>query len=238
MGFFTSLNYYRPLSPPRLTAHDLGQFVAAVDATGSLTSTGLHILNVAFGDAIDGDDFGTTWVEETEPGVGVMHDIEWDLERFDCQTAADMVDLLANDTRRIYRAQLMLGTPTDAILKTITRQNSPENEHDFTPDTMAIEIGRVETYAMDVDPWHVGWISLGFSGYGYLYPWTFRDTVARIESACEFRQLMDVCRATWPVVASPPAPNEIEARRSLGKLWPYDQLDKPWDWYWGLRESG
>ncbi len=84
----------------------------------------------------------------------------------------------------------------------------------------------------------VGWIAVNLDGPGYLFPWSFRDLVDRAEAIAPVRELMSLCRRTWPVAPGEPDRRVIEARRMMGELWPYPRLDGPWDWSWGLGESG
>ena len=239
MSFFTSLSHYRPGSPPSVTADDLSRFIAQISETSSLTDSGLRLLQVKFGDSIDQDDKGTTWEEESVPGISMVHDIEWDLDLSSQPTHQQMVDSLASDQRRIYRAFVMLGMPIDDVLQPITRENSPENEINYYPDGLSVEIGPIKCYDMaSEEPLHVGWISLSLSGGGYLFPWTFRDAHARLQDSSQIRRLADLCRSFWPVALDSLDPQVIQLRKKLNELWPYDQFDQPLDWCWGLQESG
>lgn len=242
MSYYTSLVFYRPAKPPAITASDLGRFIARIHDEGLLVDDGLRVLQLKLGDSIDQDEKRATCLEELEhaPGLFVTKDIEWDLELRAPTTIADMIAGLANDNRRIYRAVALLGSPIDAVLNPITRTNSPENDVSFCPDTLGIDIGPINIggLAADHPPLFVGWIGVSLSGSGYLFPWTSRDVLKRLEGKEPIQQLMEVCRSTWPV---PPRELEnrfIDMRRDIGDHWPYDELSKPWDWYWGFDESG
>ena len=168
-----------------------------------------------------------------------MREIEWDIDDLQPHGLEEIIDTLRGDVRRVYRAHLSIGTPVDSLLQPITRLNSPENDRDFTPDTLSISIGPVKVASLGSDDIaHVGWISVNLSGYGYLYPWTIREVVDRLEATPEIRRLADLCRTFWPVPPAPPRAEVVAARGEMGDLWPYDQADKEWDWYWGVQESG
>ncbi|MCA9185049.1 MAG: hypothetical protein KDA99_05495, partial [Planctomycetales bacterium] len=239
MSFFTTLSYYRPCAPPPVTADDLSRIIAAICSTDTLTDDGFRWLSVKFGESIVQDDKGTTWKEEKVPGISAIHDIEWDIDLSDDPTPHEMIGVLASNQDRIYRAQIALGRPNEDVLRPITRENSPENEIDYCPDGLSINVGPIECYDLKTDqPLHVGWISLDLSGGGYLFPWTFRDVCDRIQRASEIQRLTDVCRSFWPVDAQTPERRITQLRRKFSDLWPYDEFDRPWDWYWGLRETG
>jgi hypothetical protein len=85
---------------------------------------------------------------------------------------------------------------------------------------------------------HAGWIALSFAGPGYLYPWTPCDLVSRAEGSPAIGRLTALCRAAWPVPPAAPGRRDIEFRREMKSLWPYDDLAKSWDWYWGVAETG
>lgn len=239
MSFFTSLTFYRPTSPPAVTAADFSRFIAQIHDGVALTTSGLEMLRVKFGDAIDQDDEGTLWGEELTPAISIMHDIEWDVDLSDDSTIQEIIEALVSDSRRIYRARVTLGMPEDDVLRPITRENSPENEIGFYPDTLSIEIGPIRCFSLGSErSFHVGWIGLTISGGGYLFPWTFRDVFDRLQGSKQIQQLTNVCRSFWPVAKKPPEHRIIQLRKKLNELWPYARFDEPWDWYWGLRESG
>ena len=239
MSFFTSLIFYRPRTPPLLTANDLAQFVARLRDTTLLVDGGLRSLKIKFGDAVDQDDKSTTWNEPLGGGrLFVAREIEWDQHLSD-PTIAEMVECLTGDGRRIYRAWISIGALSDEVLQPITRLNSPENDRDFCPDGLSLEVGPIEIYSLGTELIaHVGWIGLSISGSGYLFPWTIQEVVERAATAPAIQRLTDVCRASWPVTPERPEPRIAEARKQLGELWPYADLHKTWDWYWGVCETG
>lgn len=169
----------------------------------------------------------------------VSHDIEWDVDLSDPSGLQDIIERLTGDNRRIYRAHASLGGTIDAVLHPITRTNSPENDRDFCPDSVSLNIGPIEIYDLACEaPALVGWVGVSLSGYGYLFPWTFRDVFNRLEATPDIQRIKNVCRSFWPVPPEPPDTRIVELRPQLGELWPYKTFDRQWDWYWGLQESG
>jgi hypothetical protein len=131
-----------------------------------------------------------------------------------------------------------LGSLHDEVVALITRKESDDNEIDFLPYELGIHLGPVDVFLLGGEQvWQAGWIELTISGPGYLFPWTFRDVVQRLESSPLIRKLTDVCRTTWPVAYSAVDDQTVDLRRQAGELWPYDDLRKPWDWYWGIAEG-
>jgi hypothetical protein len=101
-----------------------------------------------------------------------------------------------------------------------------------------MEIGPILSCDLGCEaPFHVGWVSVSLSGYGYLYPWSFAELVQRAEGHPAIGRMTDLCRATWPVDAGRPDQQLKKLRKQMGDLWPYPKIDRPWDWYWGLCES-
>jgi hypothetical protein len=239
MSFFTSLVYYRPCPPPVVTGKELMRFVDEVHRSGVLAEEGLSTLQVKFGRSIDQDQHGTLWQEEIAPRMFVTHQIEWDIS---LKAPADMraaLDALAKDSRRIYRAYLAFKKVRNEVLSPVTRTNSPENSRDYCPSGLSFEVGPVKIYDLRSDaPTLAGWMHASLSGYGYLYPWTFREVLQRLESTPEIQRIASVCRSCWPVPPEVPKPQIVAVRKQLGEVWPYENFDKPWDWYWGIQESG
>jgi hypothetical protein len=109
---------------------------------------------------------------------------------------------------------------------------------DLYLDQWFMEIGPIISCDLgSEDLFHVGWLSVSLSGYGYLYPWTFAELVQRAEGDSSIRRVTELCRATWPVEAGRRDRRQKTLRKRMGDLWPYPEIDRPWDWYWGLSES-
>jgi hypothetical protein len=206
--------------------------------TGLLSAAGFYSCQVKFGEAIDRDDNEATVRDQSVREMAVFHDIEWDID-LKPRGMQEIIDRLTEDLRSIYRANVSLGRPIEQVLQPLARIGSPENEIDYRPDSLSIEIGPIQCYNLESEqPLNVGWIAIGITGYGYLYPWTLKDAVKRLENSPEIRRLMETCRSFWPVRPELPEPHIIEARKQFADLWPYDDFAKPWDWYWGIAESG
>jgi hypothetical protein len=176
------------------------------------------------------------WEEVDELGIGTVNGIEWDVEHSH-ETLQGLFSRLEGNSNTIYRASVELGTPPTDVLQPLTRTGSPENEIDLRPDNMQFTIGPIETYGLGYDESAlVGWLSLDFSGYGYLFPWQPSDIVKRASAAESIGRLTAVCNNTWPVPKEPVGQEVQAAREAMGNLWPYP-TDLDWDWYWGIREG-
>jgi hypothetical protein len=239
MSFYTSVVFYRPRKPPAMTASDIARFIVAIRGAKVLTRFGSRSLSVKFGKSIDKDHKGTTWEKRVAPGIAEVHEIKWDVELDGSPSLQDIIDCLNSDHRRIYRAHISLGMPIADVLRDITRTNSAENRIDYCPDQLSIYVGPVELCSLSSSTMaNAGWISASLHGSGYLFPWTVRELVQRAQSSRAIRRISNLCRSFWPVVSKPPPKRVIGARRQLGDLWPYNNAAKPWDWYWGVQETG
>ena len=239
MSFYSSLKFYHPGPPPKVTGDDLARFAAAVKATGLLEDKYLLPSQVKFGKAIDQDDREDSWEVEIAPGLFSFEEIEWDVELAPKAGIAEVISRLERESRGVYRASICFGLPSPEVREPIARRGSPENEVDLGPDSLSLRIGPVGLSDLQSgDGVHAGWISLNFSGPGYMYPWTLRDWVARAEGSPAIGRLTALCRETWPVEPAKPSRGAVKARRALKSLWPYDDLAKPGDWYWGVQETG
>ena len=178
-------------------------------------------------------------MEEVAPNMFLLGDIEWDLSISHPGGILEFISALRTENRRIFRAFASLGALVDSAIEPITRSNSPENEYDFCPHTLSIEVGPIELHSLGCDAQAlVGWIGVSLSGDGYLFPWTFREVIGQLESTPEIQRITEACRAFWPVPLKPVEERIASMRKQIGVLWPYDDYDKPWDWYWGLQETG
>ncbi len=238
MSFYSSLKFYRPRKPPVVIANELATVIARIADTGKLCSSGMYGVKVKFGDSIDSDDRETNWYEPQETGIILVGEIDWDIELRALSDGKEVVNALSGNQKPIYRAHISLGTPMPDVLEPITRVDSPENEIDFVPSDLSLEIGPIIAGNMATEePVQVGWISLNFSGYGYFYPWSLAETMLRANSSEPIKALTDIVRTTWPVPSAAPEQEIVEIRRQIPDVWPYE-VDRPWDWYWGAHETG
>jgi hypothetical protein len=247
VSFYTTLSFYRPTKPPTLTGADLAAFVSAFATLGvSDPKAGATFgFEVRFGDSIDQDDQPADWLDpvlEGPSGGGIytIDSIDYDTEAGDLRSLDELSGALATlEQRPIYRATLTLGQIVRPILDSLRREPSEDNPLGLGLDTWSFEVGPIVTYNLaSEEPFHVGWIAVQASGPGYLYPWTFRELIGRADAIPQVQELIGLCRRTWPVVPGRLARRIVKARKAMGDLWPYARLDRAWDWYWGLQESG
>lgn len=240
MPFVTSLKFYRPVEPPRITGDDLARFVAQfadLNMTTAAADRPRLWLQVKFGAAIDQDNWPADRYEPVNERISVVDAIEWDLD-IRCSSLAEIGSHLEANDQPIYRAHLSLGDATAGSLDDVQRVDSTENDVDLVFDSWAVEIGPILCSDLaSENPVDVGWLSLNLCGNGYLYPWSFAELLARVEANDAIRRVTDLCRATWPVAPDPPDAATCDQRGEMGELWPYPTTDLPWDWYWGIEET-
>lgn len=238
MGFYTSLLYYRPGPPPRVTASDLGGFFVELEECGLLEGEEELTLALKFGESVDDDDKPISWDEPTDvPLIYGRGEIGWDVE-LRSQSLAALADQLHAESGTIFRASGTLGMLTDSASQHITRPPCDQNEHGFAAWDCSLTIGPIENCTLSMDkPVHVGWLAIGISGDGYLFPWEPKDIVARAEQSEPLKQLAAICRRHWPSSAPSPNSQTVELRKSMEQGWPYADVRKPLDWCWGVYES-
>ena len=244
MSRSTSLIFYRPTEPPRVTGADLARFVAAFEALGAARAPeGFESLTVQlkFGAAVDQDDAATDWLVPVtdEAGIDDFDEIEWDATARGKSLAEGAATLEAAADRPLYRADIRLGPARDEVIRAVRREASADNDEELGLDSWSLEVGPILSHRLGADEmFHVGWIGLSLHGSGYLYPWSLADLVARAGADASIRAAADLCRRTWPVAPERPSPKIVRRRKKLGELWPYPQANLAWDWYWGMQESG
>jgi len=239
MSFYTSIGFTRPGKPPRITSAALASFLEQFVAIGLMNSKSSVYTKVRFGRSIDADDrpiFGET--EETQ-GISRIREIKWDLVG-SRQTPESLLDLLRSKDQPIYRAHLMLGDASQALLD---HMNSPAFHNpklSLALDSWFVKIGPVASHDLQSETRaFAGWVSVTFSGPGYLWPTTLPQLIAHLESSPQIRRAMDLCRQTWPVPSLPPDRATIANRKKLGTLWGFpESLNRPSDWLWTIAETG
>ncbi|MGC4004598.1 MAG: hypothetical protein QM811_16345 [Pirellulales bacterium] len=238
MSFYSALNYVRPGRPPKLTGADVARFIERVRDSGLVVDDGLRYLNVKFGKSIDRDARGTSRDIVLYPNLVIMGQIDWDLDLGHDPSLTDMITALRSEQHRVYRLNASLGAAVDGILRPLTRAGSPENEIDFLPYELTLQIGPIESFELSWDEAkHVGWIAVGVSGPGYLFPWTFEDVEQRLRSSPEIERLAELCRTTWPVEETASA---SWTDRLLDRL-PFlrqASVGEPVEWKWYPFETG
>lgn len=253
MSFYTSLSFYRPTPPPRVTGRAFAGFLAALREAGAFDERpGGDTIKVKFGRSIDQDEKGTS-IEKPVwgcPGMYEVRDIKWDIGRH--QTLDETLAMLAADDRTIYRAFAFVGVLKPPIMEHLQTPR-PDGSGQFNLNLWdtSVSLGPATVCSMDAEAYFkVGWMRVGLSGNGYLYPWTPRDLTDRAAALPALGQLADACRRTFPVDPAYAGPlfgrtriadlfrAKMYARRRMGDLWPFDRLDVPPDWYWGVEETG
>ena len=234
MGFHSTLMLYRPGKPPIVIGRSLSVFLQRLLELGiSDVNRSGGTLAIKFGEAIDQDERPAWWIASTSvENIGIIEDIEWDVEQFSVPITETMA-ILSKSDKPIYRAHIGLGAAADETIKLLRRSGSAQNDEDYVPDSWSFEIGPIKS-GRDGE-FVVGWMAIGIGGNGYLYPWTLRELVQRAEQLPEIVKLMRLCRESWPVDAELQNMEVQQGREQMGPYWPYEKLDKPWDWYWGLQ---
>ena len=254
MSFYTTLHFYRPTPPPVVTGPVLARFIGALMETGLFERRGAEYLMVKFGRSIDLDAKGTTIEKMVLPGIFTVHSIEYDLD-YDRIALDDATRLLANHDRPLYRASVNLGTMREGVIAALQTPQPWDGRANLCLWDATVEIGPIEVGSMSSErSFAVGWMSVGFGGNGYLSPWTPRDLTGRAMVLQQLERLTRVCRETFPVDPGYRGPgfrsggslrrlfqrplSRFKRRREMGDLWPFEELDLPWDWYWGVAETG
>jgi hypothetical protein len=194
-------------------------------------------MKLKFGAAIDKDAAPAFWMDPTEsPGILGCAEEDWDCD--------EIVDSLTSVVRRLisypsplYRAWIDLGMASDCVCNHLSRDPCDDNPDPLALNSWSLGLGPVECGGVGSSALYCpGWIEIAVSGYGYLFPWTFRDLVKRADSQPDLIRLKDLCRSTWPVPRSFPDDQQKDVLREMGDLWPYP-VDAPFDWVWGLDET-
>jgi hypothetical protein len=261
MAFFTSFFLYRPTKPPRVRPAELARFVEAVAETGVVAPGHKLPTELKFGAAIDHDDKDMAIRTRVGRGLYTIRDKPWDA-REEPNSIGELAVLRRYD-RPIYRAHLHLGgIEADLAAYMNSTEGFPE-EPNLRLEDWSLTIEPIETHWLGSDhSYVVGWIKLGMSGYGYLYPLTPADLVRRAQTHPKLVALRELCRAIWPVTPGPvrvplwwrlphrrrrhaqdmrggvPSRRVRKLRERMGDLWPYDSLERPFDWEWGIGETG
>lgn len=99
-------------------------------------------------------------------------------------------------------------------------------------------MGPVDVCLLDWDgPVTVGWMSMDVSGYGYLYPWNFRQWVQKAQANEKINDVCELVRRTWPCSMRQPIAEQLKIREKMGPMW-LNSIDAPVDWAWGCSETG
>jgi hypothetical protein len=253
MSFWTTLHLYRPTPPPVVTGPALASLLRGLHATGAFERKGGESVQVKFGGRVDRDARGT-WIDTPVPGVwgiSTTKPIPFDVDR-PSPTLDQAAELLAGDDRPVYRATVDLGHLRGDIVEALQTRRPHDGHPNMGLWSSYLTIGPIDLAMLDSDAGiPVGWMSVGVGGNGYLNPWRPRDLTNRAAAHPDLRAVADACRLAFPVDPRHPGPMfrgprrmadlfraRVYERHQLGELWPFARHDVPWDWYWGVCESG
>lgn len=256
MGFYTVAQCYRAGSDvPIVRAADLARFTERIIALDILQDDSMHV-QLQFGQGIDQDDKSTYIEKQITRGLYEVLNYDWHVDK-DRLPSADAVALLENPpTSRvvpykkkhaldlfgpkeeietlgpnIYRANLSFGTMKEEIYQSISHQLSGNYLYlsDISFNIEIVEMLNDE----DCYRFEVGWMSFSVHGNGYMFPWTYEETLAKLREHPVLNQIRAICQEMWPASTTPPNPELIAARSEMGKRWA-EPLDAPLDWYWTI----
>jgi hypothetical protein len=235
MGFHTSCVFHRPRTPPLVRCRDVAAFVRRLAEMNATEERYIEESTVAFGAGIDQDDEPDCFLVPVTPGIAEMAEIDWSW-RSNAKSLAELASALETAPQEpIYRANFSMGTLSEATRNRLMREPGAENSEYFAPDSLTLKFGKIEVLDRELDVRiHCGWIGLLLSGPGYPYPWTRHDVLARLESDPHVMQIADLCRRTWPVPPEDADAGVVAMRIKCADYWLYDDLKKPWDWFWGV----
>ncbi len=159
------------------------------------------------------------------------------------KTLRPVIDALRAREESIYRAEVGLGDVTSENGHCVSFPPMEKGDDGLWLGSAGLSVGPVMVAALDGDEEIlVSWLALTISGQGKCWPRTSKQLRESLEALPSAQQAMALCRDFWPVDETEhdrlPVKDLIESRRELGRLWPYDELDRPSDWAWVLSESG
>jgi hypothetical protein len=239
MSFWSSLVLARAAPPPVVNADAIGAFLRGLAATGALVGGNELLCQVKYGPRLDADERTTDVTEWDESGtIGTVGEYPWDISEM-FPSVAILADVLAGDSRSVYRAYLSVGELHPDIVAALTREPSEENEVGLCLSWVSFSVGPVLVAGLGSEaPAFAGWMGLSFSGPGYFFPWEYRQVRELAESVELVGRLVEVCRGAWPVAPAPVSVEAVAGRRQLAELWLYDDFALPQDWLWFVSESG
>lgn len=243
MSFWTNLHFVRPTSPPRVTVAELMRFASAVHRTG-LTTTVPQSAKLMLGERIDADRSGTAIETKIAPGIYDVRDIEWSVEA----ETTEAVAALADDSRPVHRAFIHFGfgSLADTIMRALQTPTPDTGQPNLLFADVSIDVGPIIAGGLATDTHLVGWLSVGFGGNGYLWPWEPTDLLRHVSALPILQAVERVCRSTFPVTGiekhrglnGPNGQRRLRKIRSeLGNYWPFPS-DEPSDWAWAIHETG
>jgi len=257
MGFYTEAHCYRAGSDvPIVRSADLARFTERIIALDILQYNSMRV-RLQFGQSID-QDFKLTYLEE-EISPGIYEEVinyDWHVDR-DRLPFSDALALLENPptsrtvpyTKKylldlfgpkeeietfgpnIYRANLSFGTLKEEVYQSISHQLSGNYLY-LSELSFQIEIVELLNDE-DCYLFAVGWMNFSVHGNGYMFPWTYEETLAKLREHPVLNQIRAICQEMWPASTTPPDPELLAARAEMGKRWA-EPIEAPLDWYWTI----
>jgi hypothetical protein len=257
MSTYTTAYCYRSGGEPQIVKPaDLARFIERILALDILTWDNLGI-QIKFGEKIDQDDRTTYEEEQVGNNSYLLLDYDWDIneERLSYSGA---LSLLGNPLKykeiiekpklfflkpktiqkklpeNIYRASISFNEMKESVWKNLSHQEQGNYLYlsDFSFDITIIEVADPQ----EAEVYQTGWMAFSVHGNGYLFPWTYEDTLIKLRQHPVLNQIRDICREMWPASTTPPDKEIIASRMKMGKLWS-ESADAPDDWYWTICES-
>jgi hypothetical protein len=265
MGFFSSAVFYRPDTPPIVTANELADFLNQLRQTDFAKESELSSVDINWGDQI-AENVRPFDVEEDEDNTSQRRPW-WKrlfLRRSDKKFTTTVSTIRSLDPDFSYEGEFdglieKLKNSNKSIGRLFLSADFSEEQYDwfqaphpsgeeinFRPDSWSLEFGEVKLHSLSgwdlsngktLPEVQAGMMSFSLSGYGYFYPWTFREWIEKFTQAPGLQTVCDLCRNTWPLESQPPSNKLVMLRRECEGLWPYDDIHIPTDWAWGPSET-
>lgn len=265
MGFFSSAVFYRPDTPPIVSAKDVGRFLQELRQLDFAPQTKLHSAEINWGERIS-EDVQPFYIEEDisstthrkpwwkrllsrQPSIEVTTTISQtkDLEpNFTCDTDFDeLISQLMTTEQTVGRLYISGSLSADQY-KWFRAPHPSGEQINFRPDTWALEFGEIKLGVLNgwdlengecISQLQIGMMSFELAGEGYFFPWEFKEWVEKFTNAPGLQEVCELCRKTWPIESVPPSDELVMLRRECEDLWPYTDVNAPLDWAWGPRET-
>ena len=243
MGFFSNAVFYRPDTPPIVTPNELSAFLEKLLNTGFAKHSKLSTADINWGDQISEDIRPFDLEEDNEGGWSTIKSIDPDFS-YD----GDFRGLISElKTRKQTIGRLFISGNFNKEQYEWFQSPHPSGEEiNFRPDSWSLEFGEVRLGTLsgweldngeEISDLQIGMMSFAISGYGYFYPWEFKDWVEKFTISPCLQEVCELCRSTWPVDSAPPSEELVMLRRECDGLWPYDDIHAPIGWAWGPSET-
>ncbi len=265
MGFYSEAVYYRPGEAPVVTAKEVGAFLQKLLQTDFIKASRLSSADINWGAKITSDvrpffdeqpvnttTYRQPWWKRlfrNKPrpafttSITTLKSIDPD---FSCDGDFDelIVKLLSQDGN-IGRLNIVGGL-TEEQYQWFQGPHPSGEQLNFRPDSWSLQFGEIGLHSITgwdltdgetISEVVVGMMAFSIHGYGYFYPWEFRDWIEKFCIGTPIQEVCSLLRLTWPVTPAAPSADMVKIRRECTGLWPYDKLDAPLGWAWGPSES-